>query len=275
MDAWDWVSCVGCVLACGCGTSVMVDGTRPAPEENEPPIDDPPTEAPLPEPACGGSTTRVSVTVRGSGEYCSFDDGWQGEFDRVDPLPDGSGVALHAIACGGSACDCTIDVRGIGTSFATVFGKPEHPVALDGQVQPDHIQLTESTICKTCYPCPCLIPLPALFAADGDIDDIEMPSTLVVDKRGETCHETLDGCESAAYSLRARAYRVDGGIAGVLEVASIEAAEGESIVNADTGLMFTVLRGSGRSTGCAGAAPGLEIGKSAWVVTGPVRVPRP
>jgi len=215
------------------------------------------------------------VTVQGSGDNCSFDDGWQGEFDRVDPLSDASGVALHATECGGSACDCTIEVRGIGTSFATVFGKPAHRVALDGQVQPDHIQLTERTICKTCYPCPCLLPLPSLFAADGYVDDIEMPSTVIVDRREETCHETVDGCESAAYPLRARAYRVDGGIAGVIELATVEAAEGESAALSDTGLVFTVLRGSGRSTGCAGAAPGLEMGKSAWVVTGPTRVPQP
>ena len=270
MHTWVWLTCV---LACGCGTSVMVEGPAPQEDEEVPPVDDPPDDPPLPEPACGGSTARVSVAMKG--DNCSFDDGWQGEFDRVDPLADKSGVALHAIKCGGSSCDCTIEVRGIGTSFASAFGKPEQPVALDGEVQPDRIRLTPSTTCATCYPCPCLIPPPSLFAADANVDDIEMPSTLVVDMRAEDCHLTVDGCESAGYPLRARAYRVDGGIAGVIQLATVEAAEGESTAMGDTGLVFTVLRGSGRSTGCAGAAPGLEIGKSAWVVTGPIRVTQP
>jgi hypothetical protein len=213
--------------------------------------------------------------MQGAGANCSFTDGWNGEFDRVDPLSDGSGVALHATNCNGSYCDCTIEVRGIGTSFADVFGKPERPVELDGEVQADRIRLSPRTICAACYPCPCLIPPPSLFAADANVADIDMPTTLIVDTRDETCHETVAGCESAAYPLRARVYHVEDGLVGPKELASVEAAEGESTSMGETGVVFTVLRGSGRSTGCAGAAPGLEIGKSAWFVTGPTSSPQP
>ena len=255
-----------------CNASVTVLDER----DEEPislPDDDPPS---APSAQCSDNRAHLTVELEGSARSCRFGQGFSAVVESVEPL---GSAGVRMVTNSGyppsPAYRCTIDVHGIDPRIAEALAPLVPNAMISGGIAPDRIDLYLPVACDLCVGCPCPAPLPVLFAAEASVDEpvVSITKTAVVERAADVCSDATAGCTSAAYRVRATVHAIDLGAPTAPRVlARGEAQESETIELVGLASRLHVARASGRSPGCAGSEPSLELGTAVLGALRRVRV---